>query len=200
MPFHSQLGQDRWVAGLHGGLPGYFVDVGAYDGIRISNTFHLEKGLGWSGICIEPNPRAFANLKSIRTCICENLCVAPSRGMVKFRCSSTWSMIVPGDGKNTVDVMAEPLADILGRNGAPREIGYLSLDIEGTELEVLESFPFDRYSFAAMTVEHNAHLGPGWLARRDRMRALLVGKGYRLAREAGQDDWWVLPGLQEHLI
>jgi len=44
---------------------GYFVDIGAHDGITNSNSYIFEKYFGWSGICVEPNP----NLRSYQTLI-----------------------------------------------------------------------------------------------------------------------------------
>ena len=49
--FHSQAGQDLFVFSMFAGRPGYFVDVGAFDGVHISNTLVLET-LGWDGVCI----------------------------------------------------------------------------------------------------------------------------------------------------
>ena len=69
---YSQYGQDVYLINsiFPDRINGYFVDVGAYDGITLSNTFILEKHLGWSGICIEPNPEAFEKLRANRSCIC----------------------------------------------------------------------------------------------------------------------------------
>jgi hypothetical protein len=53
---------------------GFFVDVGAHDGISINNTKMLES-LGWEGICIEPHPKVFQRLIQNRKCKSVN-CVA----------------------------------------------------------------------------------------------------------------------------
>ena len=52
---YSQLGQDEWVLSLYGNQ-GYFVDVGFYDGVVISNTYLLELA-GWKGLGIDPFPK-----------------------------------------------------------------------------------------------------------------------------------------------
>jgi hypothetical protein len=54
--FYSQAGQDVWVLQKIGNK-GFFVDIGAHDGVESSNTYALEKA-GWSGICVEPNEAA----------------------------------------------------------------------------------------------------------------------------------------------
>jgi len=62
---YSQLNQDLWVLDtLKHKRNGIFVDVGAFDGINLSNTYLLEKEHGWNGICIEANSESFKKLKS----------------------------------------------------------------------------------------------------------------------------------------
>ena len=56
MKYYSQNYQDYWVyTELNNYKNGYFVDIGAANGIFISNTYFLEKNLNWNGICVEPN-------------------------------------------------------------------------------------------------------------------------------------------------
>lgn len=69
--FYSQAGQDLWVLQTAGNK-GFFVDIGAHDGIESSNTYALEKH-GWTGICVEPNPVSFAALRNNRSCDCHNI-------------------------------------------------------------------------------------------------------------------------------
>jgi hypothetical protein len=73
--YHSQPAtrQDRWVLEkLLYQRHGYFVEVGAHDGVRHSNTLTLEGQFGWSGLLIEANPARFAELQVNRpgaTCV-----------------------------------------------------------------------------------------------------------------------------------
>lgn len=68
MQYYSQNGQDAFIVKLFNGKRnGYFLDIGAYDGVYFSNSLTLEKSLGWEGICIEPNPLVYGQLKSNRT-------------------------------------------------------------------------------------------------------------------------------------
>lgn len=55
---------------------GFFVELGAYDGVTISNTLFFERYLGWKGICIEPMVEAFNKLIYNRNCICVNECIS----------------------------------------------------------------------------------------------------------------------------
>jgi hypothetical protein len=60
----SQYGQDLFVLEALGGRRGgYFLDFGASNGVRFSNTLLLEQSFGWRGICIEPNDSFFSELK-----------------------------------------------------------------------------------------------------------------------------------------
>ena len=59
-----------------GGQPGVFVELGALDGKKLSNTFMLEQCFGWRGVLIEANPINFAKLNASGrpTCV-EGRCI-----------------------------------------------------------------------------------------------------------------------------
>ena len=65
----------------------------------------------------------------------------------------TWN--VTGARAPTVRLSTVTLDDLLTRAGAPPFIHFISLDIEGAELEALSGFPFDRHRVGAWTIEHN---------------------------------------------
>jgi hypothetical protein len=73
MNFKSQIGQDHYYYEhfYKPGMKGTFLDIGASDGISMSNTHMFEKELGWDGICIEPSRLAFEKLVKNRSCICD---------------------------------------------------------------------------------------------------------------------------------
>ena len=63
MSSYSQLGQDLAVLSYFNNKQGgYYVDIGAHDGICFSNTYLLEKNHQWTGICVEPLPENFTRL------------------------------------------------------------------------------------------------------------------------------------------
>lgn len=84
--YYSQAGQDKWVVEnvFDHKTGGYFLDIGAYDGVRYSNTFWLEKNLGWSGLCVEADADTFQKLQSNRQCLCKNACVGLEGAEVIF--------------------------------------------------------------------------------------------------------------------
>ncbi|HRH94135.1 MAG TPA: FkbM family methyltransferase, partial [Candidatus Peribacteria bacterium] len=176
---YSHFGQDLWVAErLRGKRGGFFVDLGAYTPVVANNTYLLESRYGWKGICIEANPRLFAKLKAKRRCVCVEACVSGDGKPAEFLADggayggmveqypaghdATLLKYLPhcnvteGGKLKTRRVETVLLADILQAHGAPPVIDYLSMDVEGAELSILRTFPFDRYRMLTMTVEHNS--------------------------------------------
>jgi hypothetical protein len=168
MNWYSQAGQDQWVVDTLGDHVGYFVDVGAYDGVQTSNTFALEQ-MGWTGVCIEASPAVAAACASNRRCVTVARAVAERSGWV-------WMLgdrIVHHGG---VQVAAATLTEILDSVNAPGQIDYLSLDIEGGEMIALRGLDFDRYTVTLMTVEHNLYAdGP---AHKDEIYEFLTDHGF----------------------
>ena len=77
----SQLQQDlKVLKHLNYKKNGYFVEIGAANGIELSNTYLLEKNYGWNGICVEPIPDKFKQLKQNRKCHCGNYAVYKKTG------------------------------------------------------------------------------------------------------------------------
>ena len=64
--FHSQGSQDKYLEQnvFKGFKNGFFVDVGAYDGIHINNTLYFEETNQWTGINVEPNKRIFSEINA----------------------------------------------------------------------------------------------------------------------------------------
>lgn len=72
---YSQLGADLVAYALHNGKKdGFYVDIGANDGVSISNTLLFEN-LGWQGFCVEASPKTYEALRKNRKCDCYNLAV-----------------------------------------------------------------------------------------------------------------------------
>ena len=167
--FYSQAGQDEWVIKLlENKRKGYFVDIGAYDGVQGSNTYYLEKELGLKGLCIEPNTNLFFNLTRCRHSTNINVAVTDYNGKIKFGEES-----VSDTGKL---ITCKTLSTIFKLVRAPREIDYLSIDVEGHEYTVFKDFDFENWDISLMTVEHNLYCwGP---KNKERNYKLLSSKGF----------------------
>ena len=162
----SQLGADLWVMSkFPKDYKGYFVDVGAADGYAISNTLQLELH-GWKGIAVDAFPRNFE--KRTNTVVETAVVCAQKDELVNFVVPVNFrdfSGIERNLGKHrdainkvektTVLLKTCLLGDILHKHGAPSIIDYLNLDIEGSEHDVLSTFPFSKFKFRYLTVEHN---------------------------------------------
>jgi FkbM family methyltransferase len=148
---------------------GYFVEFGATDGILLSNTYLLEKNLDWQGIVAEPLPTWHERLRQNRKCHVDTRCVySRSNEVVRFRNTYEHPELA-GIEKNlqqdnnqefrqafsTGEVPTVSLMDLLATYDAPKSIDYLSVDTEGSELEILSAFDFSAYRISLLTVEHN---------------------------------------------
>ncbi|MFD1344468.1 FkbM family methyltransferase [Litorisediminicola beolgyonensis] len=196
----SQLGQDIWVLEQSGfKRDGFFVEFGATNGILLSNTYLLENGFGWSGLCAEPNPTYFEQLRRNRRCTVSQSCISGETGReVEFILANEYggfaeyadadmhkdkreAYAARGD---TLTLTTVSLDDFLRQHDAPRRIDYLSIDTEGSEYEILSAFPFEDWDIRMLTVEHN------FAPMREQIRALLEAQGYRCI-EMQWDDWYI---------
>jgi FkbM family methyltransferase len=193
---HAQLFQDL----LDGKRDGYFVEFGAMDGITLSNTFLLESKYGWRGIAAEPARYWHQELRRNRACSLDLRCVWSKSGeMLQFIETpeaefSTIDALSKSDffaerrkEGNRYNVETVSLRDLLRAHDAPTSIDYLSIDTEGSEFAILESFLPSSYEARIITVEHN-HTD-----QRSRIHGLLTSQGYNrvLDELSSWDDWYV---------
>jgi FkbM family methyltransferase len=191
--FRSQAGQDLWVFGevFNEQRNGFFLDIGAHDGVDFSNTYILENRYGWRGICIEANPDTFEVLRKNRRCQCINVCLDQAEGTAAFVKRRMCGGIVSSETDNKPDnnpggdviiVPTTTLSNLLGKLNAPRKIDYLSIDIEGAEERVLKGFPFSDYHISCMTVERPSQA----------LRTTLEANGFTLIKEIPRLDCFYL--------
>lgn len=195
----SQLGQDLWVLEQTDyKRDGYFVEFGATDGVLLSNTWLLEKEFGWLGICAEPNPKFFEQLRRNRGCTTSDACIAGTTGrQVEFILADAYGGFAEyadadkhaqkraaySEAGKIVRLRTVSLHDFLMQCRAPYVIDYLSIDTEGSEFEILSAFPFDKWDIRLITVEHN------YAPSRMMIRDLLIQHGYCVI-ERQWDDWY----------
>jgi len=197
----SQLRQDLFALSvLDFKRHGFFVEFGAADGLGLSNTWLLEKHFGWSGILSEPARSYAKKLRSNRSCAIDHRCVWKRTGeMLEFREASnrvlsTIAAYSDGDMHSearkegvTYLVPTVSLSDMLVMHGAPSDPDFLSIDTEGSELEILSAHDFSGWSFKVICCEH------AYTQNREAIFELLSGKGYaRVYQDISQfDDWYV---------
>jgi FkbM family methyltransferase len=184
-----------------GGGGGYFVEFGACDGIFASNTYYLEKSQGWTGVLSEPIPHWYEDLKNNRTAKSYPFAVsAHHQGSVEFiEANEPGLSTIQGyedtdrhrllrvDGKRYT-VETRTLSDLLHLADSPRQIDYMSMDTEGSELDILATFPFDEYTFRFISIEHNDS------DNRNHIKDFMNLKGYReILPEFSGGEWWFIP-------
>lgn len=172
-PYQSQCGQDYIVEQIFKQKKnGFFIEIGALDGISLSNTYLLEKQYDWQGLCIEPQKKQFQRLQNNRNCDCDSACLDGKKGLVNFvtytddPLNAAFSGMVADDLDNGSDspnyarfeyeittLETSLFADVLSQYAVPATIDYLSLDVEGAEYRILEKFPFHQYRFLFMNIE-----------------------------------------------
>lgn len=197
----SQFLQDLWVAyELKSRRGGFFVEFGGADGIKFSNSYALETHLDWNGVVAEPARVWHPAIRMNRNCFVDDRCVWIRSGeTVTFNqpaiaAHSTIDSYSDSDmhGETRKDglryeVETVSLNDLLAHWRAPRRIDYLSIDTEGSELDILQHFDFEAYEVRLISVEHN-HTD-----KRQPIHDFLVSKGYRRKFEklSNVDDWYV---------
>lgn len=181
----GQAGQDLWVIGevFNEKRGGFFVDIGAHDGLELSNTYLLECRYGWDGICIEANPDSFRQLQKNRSVTCVGVCLDSEPGFVEFAKKGMRGGIIRTNCDNTergsdvIQIATETLDSVLAQHSAPRKIDYISIDVEGAEDRVLRGFDMNSYHVTCLTIERPS----------EEVRALLARHGLVLIKE--------IPGL-----
>lgn len=169
---------------------GVFVEVGANDPEDGSQSLRLENA-GWSGLLVEPLSEHAADLRRLRKAHVEEVACGPrSRHdtIMEFKVAGVASTLADEFINYKVEeeeirpVRVVTLDSLLDKHGIEK-IDFLSLDVEGYELEVLDGLSLDRYRPALILIE-------------DRVRDLarhryLTANGYKVVRRSGANGWYV---------
>lgn len=193
---HSQLGQDVLAVLVNEYRPSnYFVEFGATNGEDLSNTKMLESEMGWKGILAEPAEIWWRQLEANRTAIIDHRCVWSHSGhwldfIEAKELSGVMDLVNRRKGEEYVQmgrVVSVSLADLLRDHNAPRHIGLLSIDTEGSEYTIVKNFDFKKYSFNLIVIEHN------YSRPRRLIKKTLKRNGYQriLSSLSKWDDWYI---------
>jgi FkbM family methyltransferase len=173
------------------GTKGYFAEVGAHAPRLGSQTWRFEQA-GWSGVLVEPQPDLAEVLRRERTArVFAVACSSPENAgrTLPFHLAGWMSALdadrmAPGvKPQAMIEVKAMTLDQILVEAGAPAPIDFLSIDVEGHEIEVLRGFDLARWRPGLILVED--HVG-----NLDKLR-YLQRAGYRLIRHSQFNGWYV---------
>lgn len=176
------------------GHTGFYVEIGAWNGYKKNSTIVLER-LGWDGVCVEPTPASFAELRRNRTCRCLNVAVFDHVGEIDFVIfpdRPEWNGIQQtfdqahakkaqekyNQRPEIIRVPCVTWAEL----ALPRRIDYLQVDVEGAELKILDQVPWSQVDIGFICLEDNASLS-GDMTYRNYMSDL----GYKILRQERQD-------------
>lgn len=189
---------------------GSFLEMGALDGVLFSNTYALEKMLGWRGVLIEASPSSYGQLVfnrqdqvTVHVAVCNKPQIvhyadsgpACCRGIAEFMSESflkTWHAEISGKNYTGLpEVPCAPLNYILGQFGI-KHVNFFSLDVEGAELEVLRAIDFASLSFDVIVIEAD-----GTNPEKDKgVLDILISKGYAFHGHVARNDWFVRSGFR----
>lgn len=155
---------------------GFFLEIGADDGIRFSNCKFFEETLKWKGIAIEAREAAYDKLVKNRDCICLNNSLSDKEEDADFLELKGYGIGLSGlinkydprhikrikqeiqnvkhEGRCIIKVKTIKLSSILEKYGIVN-IDFLSIDTEGSELDILKVLDFDKYNIDVITIEDN---------------------------------------------
>tara|TARA_R110000824_G_scaffold246649_3_gene435832 strand:- start:1685 stop:2287 length:603 start_codon:yes stop_codon:yes gene_type:complete len=198
MKNYSQINQDLYYLKYSKYRKcGYFLDIGANDGVTFSNTYLLETNYSYTGLCIEADPSAVEKCKESRRCEVEQIAIWDTKGTIEYsRCPDTLlngvANTLADDWKSKFQfknqlVKCDTLYNILEKNNCPNIIDYASIDIEGAEMRVLTKFfeeNNDKYTFNYIDIEHNYKYF-------DEILGIMISNGYSFLRENSWDCTFV---------
>lgn len=162
---HSQHEEEGVILEYFKGkkCPERFLDIGAFDGKCMSNTYALAE-LGWGGVCVEPSPQVFkglmANHKGRDDITLVNAAISDRAGLAPFQCSPDAVSTLDEDhykkwkklGQYTgIWVATATLHDLLTRFPGP--YSFINIDTEGTSVDILNRMPLDELGVQMICIE-----------------------------------------------
>lgn len=207
--FFGQEGEDAVLAGLidpEGNRKGFFVDVGAHHPTRFSNTWKFYQA-GWRGINIDPTPGSMSPFRELRA-EDVNLEVGISREAAKrkFYCYNEPALNgIDNDRREelkdthyklegVIDIETLSLSDILDHHGQGFATpSFLTIDVEGLEIEVLSSHDWKRFPFDFVLIEQR--LPDLTVLKESEVWEFMAGRGYKAVACTGRTVFYQRVGV-----
>jgi len=176
--FHSQDKQDEYLENniFKGYKNGFYMDIGAHDGITINNTLYFEEYNNWTGVNVEPIEEVYNKLVINRpNDININCAICNNDGVAEFILNIGYTEMISGlknnydprhykrlekDNKEMnskteiINVNTKRIETICDKYNI-KHINYLSIDVEGAEFDVIKSINFDKVFIDVIGFENN---------------------------------------------
>jgi hypothetical protein len=185
--FTSQLGQEAFVA-VHTqdiSKP-FYVEIGAFHPKQYSNTFALRNFLDWDGLSLDPSPESleFFSAAGLSHKFI-NLGVGVDSATSNFLVDGAFSRTTKNPSVGSIEVQVIGIRELIERRLL---VDYVSLDIEGGELEIMKAFPWEISKPKVFTIEHN-----GDSEMKEELHRIMTSQGYRLALASisNFESWFV---------
>ena len=162
--FHSQFGEDRYIVeNIEFLQEGVFIDIGAGHPTYLSNSYFFERN-GWKCICIDADINQVELLKRERLNVEWAAISLEEEGEISFNqsflpeLSSTlqkekYEGLIKIPFRDSVKVPAFRLETLLNKYNIGT-IDILDIDVEGTELEVWETFDYEKHKPKVVIIEY----------------------------------------------
>lgn len=206
---YSQNGEDDFIwKYFQKKNQGLIIEVGAFDGIHLSNSYALEK-IGWTSICIEPNPDYFPLLTKNRPdALCINAALVDTKDSGKFMSFYTEELgLLSGLNINSSEIKERYKKRGLSFKGIQKKevqtisfnnlfekydingskIDCITIDVEGTELDVLKGLNFEIYHPKLLIIEGNDK------KQTDAIKLYLHTKGFQYVFTIGSINHCFIP-------
>lgn len=178
--YYSQGNEQGLIEAVLGGQArGFYIDVGAHDPVRYSNTYALYQR-GWSGLCLEPNPALHPRFHAARPRDRLLAAAASDRdGSAHLHLGrhSVHSSLAHSEARHvdSLEVSVRRLDSLLAELRIADPIDLISVDTEGTELEVLDGLDLSRHRPRLIVLEYNTAS-----VINKNAQPYLIGHGYQI--------------------
>lgn len=180
----TQLNQDIFALLINQFSNGFFIEIGANDGYTLSNTVYLEEYFGWRGILVEPNSKYLPTLKKRSNSIIVNKAITSQAGKEEFIDAGLYGGIKShldtahsSHTKNSNSILVDcmTLQEILDSSKAPKQIDFISIDVEGAEVPIVKQMVASDRRFKCGCIEYNSRMEDY-----RKMAYLLSNSGYEI--------------------
>lgn len=181
---------------------GFFIELGAMDGLIYSNSYFYEYVLNWKGILIEPSELYNSLIINRPNCQNFNYAISEIEGEVEFIGEGAlggmthtmddghrkgWNL----DEKPSFKVKSIPISKILDEVKFEK-VDLFSIDVEGGELEVLKTFNWNIPVYIVLI-----EISKYDLVKDDECRNFLIGKGFEFDMHIGCNEVWINKNYHE---